>query len=72
VIYPLSAVPAGWRPWYFLNPMAGIVSSCRDILLRGGAVDPVPLRVAIVVTAITLPLAYLFFKRAEATMADVI
>lgn len=72
VIYPLGAVPASWRPWYFLNPMAGIVSSCRDILLRGGAADPVPLRVAIVVTAIALPLAYLFFKRAEATMADVI
>jgi len=72
IIYPLSALPESWRAWYLLNPMAGIVSSCRDILLRGAAPDPVPLRLALIVTAIALPLAYLFFKRAEATMADLI
>ena len=72
VIYPLSALPESWRNWYLLNPMAGIVSSCRDILLRGVAPDPVPLRFALIVTTIALPIAYLFFKRAEATMADLI
>jgi homopolymeric O-antigen transport system permease protein len=72
VIYPLTVVPAHWRGWYLLNPMAGIVSSFRDVLLRHGAPAPEPLRIAAVVTAIALPLAYLFFKRAEATMADVI
>ena len=72
VIYPLSLVPAAWRDWYLLNPMAGIVSSFRDILLRQTAPDPYPLGVACAVTAMALPIAYLFFKRAEATMADVI
>jgi lipopolysaccharide transport system permease protein len=72
VIYPLSAVPEGWRGWYMLNPMAGIVSAFRDGLLHGVQPDPVPLRYAVGVTACALPLAYLFFKRAEATMADVI
>jgi homopolymeric O-antigen transport system permease protein len=72
IIYPLGVVPAAWRSWYLLNPMAGIVSSFRDILLRQTAPDPDPLRMALVVTAIALPLAYLFFKRAEATMADLI
>jgi lipopolysaccharide transport system permease protein len=72
VIYPLSAVPAAWRPWYLLNPMAGIVSSFRDVLLRHSAPDPEPLRFAVLVTAAMLPLAYLYFKRAEATMADLI
>lgn len=72
VIYPLTAVPSAWRSWYLLNPMAGIVSSFRDVLLRHTAPDPVPLRFAIIVTALALPLAYLFFKRAEATMADLI
>ena len=52
--------------------MAGIVSSFRDILLRQATPDPHPLSLAVVVTAIALPIAYLFFKRAEATMADVI
>ena len=72
IIYPLSVVPAGWQSWYLLNPMAGIVSSFRDILLRQMAPAPEPLRMALIVTAIALPLAYLFFKRTEATMADVI
>jgi lipopolysaccharide transport system permease protein len=72
VIYPLSLVPASWRDWYLLNPMAGIVSSFRDILLRQSAPDPHPLGIAFGVTAIALPIAYLFFKRAEATMADII
>jgi lipopolysaccharide transport system permease protein len=72
VIYPLSLVPAAWRDWYLLNPMAGIVSSFRDILLRQAAPDPYPLGMACLVTAIALPAAYLFFKHAEATMADLI
>jgi lipopolysaccharide transport system permease protein len=72
IIYPLGVVPPAWRSWYLLNPMAGIVASFRDILLRGVAPDPEPLRMALLVTAIALPLAYLYFKRAETTMADLI
>ncbi|HET7697250.1 MAG TPA: ABC transporter permease [Vicinamibacterales bacterium] len=72
IIYPLSVVPASWRPWYLLNPLAGIVSSFRDVLLRQAAPDPYPLGVACLVTAILLPAAYMFFKHAEATMADLI
>lgn len=72
VIYPLSAVPEAWRTWYLLNPMAGIITSFREVLLRGRIADPVPLQYAAVVAAIALPVAYLVFKRAEATMADVV
>ena len=72
IIYPLSVVPEPWRAWYLLNPMAGIVASFRDVLLHGVPPDPEPLRAACAVTALVLPLAYLFFKRAEATMADLI
>lgn len=72
IIYPLSMVPAGWRAWYLLNPMAGIVSSFRDVLLQQTKPDAQPLLFAVAVTVAALPLAYLFFKRAEATMADLI
>ena len=72
VIYPLGLVPASWRPLYLLNPIAGIVNSFRDVLLRGVHPDTVPLLYAAIVTACTLPLAYAVFKRAEATMADVV
>ncbi|HJR59729.1 MAG TPA: ABC transporter permease [Vicinamibacterales bacterium] len=72
VIYPLGVVPDAWRPLYLLNPLAGIINAFRDVLLRGQAPDAGPLLYAFVVTACALPLAYLVFKRAEATMADVI
>jgi lipopolysaccharide transport system permease protein len=72
IIYPLSVVPEAWRAWYLLNPMAGIVSSFRDVLLRQATPEAHPLLVAVAVTVVALPLAYLFFKRAEATMADLI
>jgi lipopolysaccharide transport system permease protein len=72
IIYPLSVVPDSWRAWYLLNPLAGIVSSFRDVLLRQAVPDPYPLAMACLVTAIALPAAYLFFKHAESTMADLI
>jgi len=72
VIYPLGVVPDAWRPLYLLNPIAGIVNSFRDVLLRGHAPDLVPLAFAFAVTALALPLAYMIFKRAEATMADIV
>jgi lipopolysaccharide transport system permease protein len=72
IIYPLSAVPDTWRPWYLLNPMAGIISSFRDVLLHGRQPEGMPLLYAAVVTGCALPVAYAVFKRAEATMADVI
>lgn len=72
VIYPLGVVPDSWRTLYLLNPMAGIINSFRDVLLRGQQPEAVPLAFAVVITLCVLPIAYLVFKRAEATMADVI
>ena len=72
VIYPLSAVPEQWRSWYVLNPMVGIVDSFRRAVLDGVAPDPVALGWSVLVTMVVLPIAYVWFKHVEATMADVI
>ena len=72
VIYPLADVPEAWRSWYLLNPMAGIIDGFRDVLLRAQFPDLGPLTYSVVVTAFALPLAYIVFKRAEATMADIV
>jgi lipopolysaccharide transport system permease protein len=72
VVYPLRVVPARWRLLYELNPMAGIIDAFRSVLLQGRQPEAEPLRIALLVTIVALPLAYVFFKRAEATMADVI
>lgn len=72
VVYPMSAVPARLRPWYLLNPMAGVVENFRRVLIQHQSPDLDSLRVAAIVTALLVPLAYLIFKQQEANLADVI
>jgi lipopolysaccharide transport system permease protein len=71
VLYPLRVVPAAWRPLYLLNPAAGLVDAFRRVVL-GIPLDAGALRIAALVTAVVLPLAYVAFKHVEATVADVI
>ena len=71
VLYPLSAVPVRWYGWYILNPLAGAVDGFRRATL-GLRPDFWALGVSAVVAAVALPLAYIVFKRTEATVADVV
>ena len=72
IAYPLSSVPAWVLPIYMLNPMAGIIDGYRHALLHRAAPDFVYLGVAFGVSLILVIAAYLLFKRAERTFADVI
>ncbi len=78
VIYPLSAVmestkaPDTLKFLYNLNPTVGIVENFRRVVLQGSAPDYASLGLAAGVSLFLLPLAYAFFKRTEATMADYI
>jgi lipopolysaccharide transport system permease protein len=72
VVYPLSAVPQRFRGWYVLNPLVGVIENFRRVVLQGVAPDVQSLAISAIVAAILLPLTYLYFKRVEATMADVI
>lgn len=72
VVYPLSAVPQRMRALYLLNPMAGVVENFRRVLLQGLPPDLNSLGLAGMISFALLPLAYLFFKQNDATMADII
>lgn len=72
VVYPLSAVPAHLRGLYALNPMVGVIENFRRVMLQGTQPDFYSLGVSLLVAAVLLPVAYLYFKRVEATMADII
>jgi len=72
VVYPLSAVPKRFQTLYTLNPMVGVIESFRRAVLQGTTPDFRSLAVASVVTILILPLAYIYFKRVEATAADTI
>jgi len=71
VVYPLKQVPERFRDYYVLNPMVGIVENFRAALL-GMPLDRHSLMISMVVSVVLLPVSYLYFKRVEATVADVI
>jgi lipopolysaccharide transport system permease protein len=57
---------------YTMNPLAGIIDSFQNVVLRGAPPDFHALLPGAIVVAIALPISYLIFKRAEAYFADVI
>lgn len=71
VIYPISMVPENLLPIYFLNPMAGILTAYRDIILNG-VIPQSYLFISSVEAIVILFAGYWFFKRAEHQFADII
>jgi lipopolysaccharide transport system permease protein len=71
IIYPVSAVPERLRPFYFLNPMAGVLEAYRAVLLYGVAPDSTLLPAAVVAALIFVAGCW-FFKRVEFQFADVV
>jgi len=71
VAYSVSLIPEKWRLLYGLNPMTGVVEGFRWALLGSGEVDGmVWVSIIIIICILISGLAY--FKRMEATFADVI
>jgi lipopolysaccharide transport system permease protein len=71
VVYPLAQVPSRFRGFYVLNPLVGIIENFRAALV-GSALDLPLLGYSAAVSLVLLPVTYLYFKRVEATIADVI
>jgi lipopolysaccharide transport system permease protein len=72
VVYPLRLVPAAWLPLYELNPMVGLIESFRRVIVQGQPPDFRTLAVSAVISVVLLPIAFIYFKHVEATVADVI
>ena len=72
VVYPVSMIPAEWRPLYALNPMAGIIEAMRAALLGTPVSDPRVLVVSTAVSALLLATGLAHFRRTERLFADVL
>jgi homopolymeric O-antigen transport system permease protein len=85
VIYPLELVrtklivqqaAGGWSDalyiLYTLNPLAGIIDSFQNVVLRGLPPNFSAMIPGAILVAIGLPMSYLIFKRAESRFADAI
>ena len=71
VAYPLEVVPARWRTWYALNPLAGMISGFRAAML-GGEFDWPTIAISCGSVAALLGLALVYFRSIEHRMADII
>jgi lipopolysaccharide transport system permease protein len=71
IIYPISYVPARFRPILALNPMTGMVLGFRYALL-GTPVDRTLVIVSFVSAAVLIAGGVLIFRRMEVEFADII
>jgi lipopolysaccharide transport system permease protein len=68
-----AVVPEGWRFWYSLNPMVGVIDGFRWCLLGGASQLYLPgFLMSLSVVTLLLWLGVAYFRRAEKTFADLI
>jgi lipopolysaccharide transport system permease protein len=72
VMYPSSVLPERWRVLYGINPMAGVVEGFRWGLLGGTEPPGRMLLVSIAIILVALAGGFRYFRRMEATFADVV
>ncbi len=72
IIYPLSAVPSGWREWLALNPLAPIVELFRHAFLGTGTPDVAMLGVSAVSISVVLFAGVVLFTRVERSFMDTV
>ncbi len=71
--YASTVVPDKWRLLYSLNPMVGVIDGFRWSLLAGQAPLYWPgMAVSVGMTAVTLVLGFVIFRRTERVFADVV
>ena len=72
VAYPLSAVPAQYRPWFMLNPLTGVVEGLRAVLVFGREPEWTVVLVSAALIVGIFVGALVLFKSTDKYFADVI
>lgn len=71
VVYQTEAlIPAAWRPFYALNPVAGAIDGFRWAVTGQGRFPWMTVGVSIPLLAVVLATGLLYFRRVERTLAD--
>lgn len=72
IIYPLAAVPEGYRKYLALNPWTALVEAHRRVILDGVSPDPVGLGYFALVAIAAFIGGYLWFAHTRRGFADVV
>jgi len=70
IAYPAQLIPEVYRPFYYCNPMAGIVEGFRWTII-GGQISPYAY-LSIGVSIVLLLVSWWYFRKAEHTLADIV
>jgi lipopolysaccharide transport system permease protein len=71
VIYVVSSVPASVRAFYALNPLVGIISGFRAVLLDHGGIPWGSMATSLVASLVLLATGLWYFRRVERAFADI-
>lgn len=72
IAYSANLVPERWRVWYWMNPMVGVVEGFRWSVLDHATPNWAMFGISTAVALLVLISGLYFFRRMEATFADVI
>lgn len=72
VAYSSTLVPARWRPFFGLNPMAGVIEGFRWALLGKTSGPGTMLSVSMAVVLVILAGGLFYYRRMEKSFADVV
>lgn len=71
VVWPVSKIPADFRLWYGLYPMAGVIEGFRAALLNTGPMPWDLIGMGSITAAVSFLIGALYFRRTERFFADV-
>lgn len=72
VFYPVSALPATYQHWLYMNPLTLVIESSRDVLIWGVVPDFGPWLGQLTVAGIVAVLGRLWFEKSRQGFADVL
>ena len=72
IVYSRTSVPESLRRWYDLNPLVAITETFRGALLHSGFPDARRIAECVGISLLVALVSYVWFKRVEATVVDVI
>jgi lipopolysaccharide transport system permease protein len=72
IVYPISIVPAQWRPLFSINPMVGVIEGFRWAVFDKGNPNISAIGISFAVVGLLLIGGLIFFRRMEQSFADVI
>ena len=72
VFYPISALPAEYQGWLYLNPLTAVIENGRATLLFGQSPSWDSLATSFGIGVVVCALGYAFFQKTRAGFADVL